>query len=1343
MSSIWQSFVPYRVVQELIADPHVSPVGREKRSKVVALFADVSGFTAMSEALGRFGKSGTEDLTVIINHYFEPMIDLIRSYGGIIGKFGGDAMTVIFPCETDAHSGVVNRALQCALDMQARMGNYEMLSTRAGTFSLEMKAGLAIGTVMCTTIGDPALRLEYIIAGNVLDRCADAEHHANKGEIVIENELKDFVEGIDSIDLGNGFSLVRGIEMPVAPAPLPGLPDLPESVNQILSAYVHPSIAERVQRNQLSFINEHRKVTVMFIGFTGFDYDNDLDVAAKLQDYFSEVIKIINRYDGYLNKVDMGDKGSKYIVLFGAPLAHEDDDERALRCALELQNLSISAVHIGINTGNVYSGQVGSVKRQEYTVMGDAVNLAARLMQLAQPGQILASENTFDGNQNAFVWQLHDSVMVKGKSDPIQLYELIRLRRQGTMRLKDLEYTLPMVGRKAEIKLIKDAIAKALKGEGQIVGITAEAGMGKSRLATEIIPWAIAQGFSDFGSECLSHGMNTSYLVWQQLFRSFFDVPVSATLDEQLDHLDCELEVIDPSFVQRKPLLGRVLDIPISDNRLTRSMDAKLKKESLEALLVSSINYRARENPLMIILEDCHWIDPLSNDLLEAIGRNIASAPVLLLVIYRPPGSRGTQPKITDFGYFTEIRLTEFTQEETESLIGLKLEQLFGESIKVPDEVIKLIAERAQGNPFYIDEMLNLIYDQKIDPTDIESFYRFDLPDSLHSLILSRIDQLAENTKTTLKVASVIGRSFKANWLWGVYPQLGVPERVKAQLELLSQMDITPLDKPEPELEYLFRHIITREVAYESLAVATREMLHDQIGQYIERMFPDELERFIDLLAYHYGNSPNAQKQQEYLRKAGEAARRTYANDAAIGYYKQLVQLLAEDEQCEIWLELGRIWRLIGEWDETEKAVRKALKLAEQSEDQDLQAQSEYLFGTLLRYRGQYTEASDWLNKANAKFDKLKDQDGILNAMREIGVLYWVQGNFQDALLWLERSKAVATKNGDKKGICRAVGNMGLVYELLGDSTKALEHHIEGYRIAKESKDYLNMGVISGNMGNVYLMDGRYHRALESYMRCLQIALELGDRQGVSYAVGNVGTVYFSQGDYSASLTCQSMNLQIALELGDTLGISMALWYLALNYMELKQFEIAGRLLSQAIQIARNMDIQYDLCEYIYYYARLLTQQGDITLARQNNQEALTLANQVDHPEIQLKAELLAIRLKALANEIDHQSAIVAFEQLSAGEDDIELDPQELASIHYEIWRLDNDQTEHRNEAAGIYHSLFAQSPNVTFSRRYEEMTGQKLPAPPRLPPLPEIVTRNQTDLTSLLKQVDIIVDRM
>ena len=1335
MSSIWQSFIPYHIAQDLAERPSFPLTSVEQRLTAVALFADVSGFTAISEVLGAAGKAGSEELTTILNSYFGPMIALIRSYGGIIAKFGGDAMMVFFPYEQSSAVDTVVRAVQCALDMQTRMADYQAIQTQAGTFSLAMKAGLAAGPLLCTTVGHSALRLESVVAGTVLDRCAEAEHHAQAGEVVLHQELLTITDAIAVVPRQGDFSLVKTVNRPVQRAPLPPIAKLSPSTIETIAAYMHPVIAQRIRTGQTRFINEHRRATTLFVSFPGFDYDDDPDVGEKLQIYLYRVIQTVERYDGYLNKVDMGDKGSKYIILFGVPIAHEDDEDRALRCALEIQSLPGTAVRIGVNTGFVYSGQVGSELRQEYTVMGDAVNLAARLMQSAAWGQIIVSQPTRAATGKAFNWGQEQSLQVKGKTHAITCCPLQGLKRPAALQLQEPVYALPMIGRETELQQIQQRLALARQGRGQIIGITAEAGMGKSRLAAEVIKQAIEQGFAGYGGECLSHGVNSSYLVWHNLLRGFFDFDPFGTIEKQIKHLEAELTAIDPTLIPRLPLLNRALNLAIPDNDFTRPMDAKLQKTSREALIVDCIHHVATENPLLLVLEDCHWMDSLSDDLLLAVGRNIANVPVLIMVIYRTPESDSGRPQIARLAHYHEVFLKEFTTTEAEKLIGLKLVRFFGQLGSIPAEFVERITERAQGNPFYIDEMINLIRDRGIDPSDVEALQTLDLPGSLHSLIISRLDQLAEAAKTTLKVASVIGRLFKARWLWAVYPKLGTPARVKEQLALLHKLDITPVDQPDlEEVEYLFKHILTREVAYESLAVATRRMLHEQIGLYIERSFPHERDQYVDLLAYHFGLSRNTEKQQVYFRMAGKAAQAAYANDAAIEYYQRLLPLLPPSEQSGVMLELGTVWQLVGKWDDAEEVYEQALALARQLHDEAAQALCEYKQGALLRFKGAYDEALDWLAHAQARLEALGDQPGLVNVLLEAGIVYWSQGEYARALSLFERCEQIGRDSDNWRGIYRAVGNMGNLYRTQGQYDRALRCYDQCYQIATQLDDRLGAGVATGNNGGVYLDKDDYPRALDSFVQYFNISLELGYRYGMEIAVGNMGEVYEKQGDYRRSLACYRYNLSVALEIGDRLGVGFAIWGMAKAYVEQGWYETAATLLQQAITIGRILDTPYELCEFLYTRADLLTRQEQYEQALLVNEEALQIAAEVNHPQIQLDARLLQGRLRSAANPVEARELLAQL--LDAGQSEAD-----RAAVLYEIGRLaEKDVGE---ETAVLYQTLYQRTPNIKYKRRYEKLTGTTLPTPPNLPPLPPIVTNFPVTLEPLLQQVDAFIEEL
>src|SRR5215216_721134 len=297
MSTAWLPYLPEHLAHAIAARPDALQIGHAQRVQAVALFADVSGFTPMSEALARTGRRGAEDLTLILNRYFTRMIALLHDYGGIVCKFGGDALTVIFPYHMRMRGSVTRRAVTCAHAMQAAMPDYAAIPTSAGMFGLAMKIGIARGSLLSMTAGDTD-RLEYILAGGPLDRCADAEHHADKGEIVVDDRLLDDLGSLSAVEQRDGFSCIGRLLRPARTVSFRPLPEISPSAAAVYTRYMHPAIAQRIAAGQAGFINEHRQVSVLFVNFSGFDYDANAQAGAQLQAYLREVFAVVRRYDG-------------------------------------------------------------------------------------------------------------------------------------------------------------------------------------------------------------------------------------------------------------------------------------------------------------------------------------------------------------------------------------------------------------------------------------------------------------------------------------------------------------------------------------------------------------------------------------------------------------------------------------------------------------------------------------------------------------------------------------------------------------------------------------------------------------------------------------------------------------------------------------------------------------------------------------------------------------------------------------------------------------------------------------------------------------------------------------
>ena len=1337
MTTMWQAFLPWHIARDLAYMPLDDLIGRDERFDAVALFADVSGFTAISEALAQSGRRGAEELTDILNSYFAPMIELVVSYGGIVGKFGGDAMTILFPYTRPTRRAVVRRAIQCALDMQAAMSYYAAIPTSAGVFGLAMKAGLAEGTVLSTTIGDAAIRVEPILAGELLDRCADAEHHATKGEVVVHMPLLDGIGAVEILEeRGHGgeehFACLARLGRRARKAPLPPLPPLDTPAIEAIATYLHPSIAGRLRADASGFLNEHRKVTILFVSFAGFDYDHDPAVVAQLQEYAGAVIRTVQQYDGYLNKIDMGDKGSKYIVLFGAPLAHEDDELRAVHCALALQALPVPA-RIGVNTGVVFCGQVGSAVRQEYTVMGDPVNLAARLMQASQPGQVLVSDFTRRYAAAGFSWQALPSIRVKGKSEPIEIFTAGAAQAPAVQALRTPAGALPLVGRTHELAEAAALIAQVQAGRGRVFGLIADAGMGKSRLAAAIVALAGERGLAVYGGACQAYGAQTSYLVWHDIWRGMLGIDPAWPATRALQHVAQRLDQFDPQLVPRLPLLGPLLTLPIDDTPLTRSLDPQLRTELLRSLLLDLLR-RLALGPQLIVLEDCHWIDPLSYELLAFLGRNLADIPLLLLVITRPPDrSGGPLEWAARLPWYAEVLLDELPPADAAELAYSKLHRIWGDELAVSAQLIEQIAQRAHGNPFYIEEIVNYLRDRQINPQDPLALQQLELPATLHSLVLSRIDQLAEDEKTTIKVASVIGRLFRASWLWGSYPPLGTPDTVRQQLQNLSRLDLTPLDRPPPDEEYLFKHITTQEVAYESLAYATRTMLHERVGGFVEQQYDAGLEQLLDVLAYHYGRGADHNKHRIYFRRAAEAARRTYANQAAIDYYERLIPLLEGVERGTALLALGEIRQLTGDWGAAEAHYREAdhrgkgIVVAP--------AHADVARGGLFASPASFDEALQRLDAAELILARHGEWAGLGVALERIGLIAFEQGNYDRALACAGQRLVLAREQDDTDGICAALDNLGIVMFMRGEPAEALAHLGEALELAHQS-GLRRREIIAGNdMAGVCWGTGDYPAAMGYLQQALAVAIEIGYQQQIGFILGNAGLLYTEAGDYQPALECFARALQIAADLGDWPAIVAALGNLAFCLDNQQYDTAADRAYQLATAIGRAIGAREFLAGDLYHHAELCAQHDRNAEALAYAGEARTIAEEVERHDVVLRAALLELRLQSAAGVLDRHAAAATLAALQ----ETWPEPADQAAILYARWQMQPDDTAAREAAADAYHDLSETDPAIDNRRRYAAAAGTSLPPPAPLPQLALLAASSAPSLDTLLARIELM----
>lgn len=1212
-----------------------------------ALFADISGFTPLAEALAQAlgPRRGAEELLRTLNRICDVLVGAVHRYRGSVIGFAGDAVTCWFD-ETSCAAPAALRAATCAMEMQQEM---EQFSDTPSPIAL--KVAMASGPARRFLVGDRDRGYVDIVAGKTIDRMAAAEHCAGRGETVADAatvaELGDGVHVAEWRDAGaegapERFALLGKLAAraprcdwePLAPGAL--------TAEQV-RPWVLPAVYERLQTGLGEFLAELRPAVALFLRFVGIDFESDPEAGEKLGAFIQRTQQIVGRYEGVVLQVTVGDKGAYFYANFGAPVAHEDDAYRAVQAGLLLREAAaemgtLAPVQIGISQGMTRTGAYGGTAQRTYGVQGDEVNLAARLMTQAAPGELLISGRVHKALPPEFSCEPRMPVRPKGKTEPVPVFAVVAITRQRAMRLQEPVFALPMVGRTAELALLEERLALALDGHGQVVGITGEAGIGKTRLAAEVIRLARRAGFTGYGGACQADGVNTSYLAWKPVWQAFFDIDPAAPLRRQLRHLEMELTDRAPERVEAMPLLSAVLDVPLPDNDLTRALEPRFRKSALEALLLDCLGSSAREaaeegTGLLLVLEDLHWLDSASADLLALVARAIADLPVLLVLAYRQSeDAESPAAGCEGLPYFTCMRLGELRAVDVEQMIRAKLAQLYpeGQGSVLPTLIARLGA-RVQGNPFYLEELLNYLHDRGFDPRDPGTLEALELPDSLQRLVLARIDRLTTHQQLTLKVASVLGRLFWLSHLHGYYPALGDTPELKADMAVLARLDVAPLDAraasagADAELAYLFRHIVTHEVAYETLPRATRAFLHGQYGRYLEAQSTGEIDRHLDELAYHYDHSENLPKRREYLRRAGVAAAARFANVEAIDYLGRALALAPADDREERYAlllaraqvynlqgareaqardleELRSLAALLGdplrearvalEWSDyhlrtsdlpgsiaaAQTALERVRQAGEQglpgsgaepSEPARIASQANFFWGAALAYQGEFGEARVRHEEALALARSAGLRPEEARSLHGITFDLGEQGDIAQAIPFEEAALPIYREVGDKAGESGCLDFLGYLHVAMANYEAGGAYLEQGLRLARQIGFRLREINVLYHLGIQHHLMGDYAAAKADLEKCLAWDRETGDQRSAANRLKNICRSDRGLGQPAAACEHCREALAIYQSVGDRSGEASAWEYMAKALVDLGRLPEAAEASGRALAMLR------------------------------------------------------------------------------------------------------------------------------------------------------------------------------
>jgi predicted ATPase/class 3 adenylate cyclase len=1016
-----------------------------------------------------------------------------------------------------------------------------------------------------------------------------------------------------------------------------------------------PGLQTKLRKSRLS--GQRKPVTILFTDIVGstaiaetMDPEDWRDIVSGVH---QRIGKAIYAYEGTITQL----LGDGVYAFFGAPITHEDDPVRAVLSAMDIQQ-SIRdyasslkkdpawlQVRVGINTGEVVIGDIAADMHVEYLAFGDAVNVAARLESAAEPGAIVVSDATHEQVRHRFEVEDLEPIRAKGKKEHLAAFRIQKLRSEP-LRVRGIEgLESPLVGRNVERESIELAIARLREGQGGILTLVGEAGLGKSRLVTEIRKSCFTDEVHWLEGRCLSYGKKTPYQLWTSALRDLFDLDATEPPSQQIERIEATITGRCPDQVDSiLPYLLALLGLP-EDTHPNIKL-ANLSGEALQMAIFNAIEIlisgTAQQRPIVLVCEDLHWADPTSLELLERIVRLPETLPLMVILVLRPDQACGAwklreELKSSESERFVDLELAPLSENQSVDLV----QQLLA-SDSLPEELKHQILTRAAGNPFYVEEILRGLIDSnfiRLDPssgvwTVDEAITDIPIADSLHAVLMARVDQLPEAARRTLDVAAVLGRRFDLDLLQKVldYPADGI---LKNTALLIERQFFHPSKSDSPRT-VVFKHALTQEVTYSALLKRDRKQMHAQVGAALEDLFPTRLDAWVDQLALHYLRAEVWDRAWKYNIAAGKKAQEGFANVEAIGYLLAslaMVDQLDSIEEAEVistMLELAAVHDRINQYEEALNCLTEAMATAEKIEVEHqrlvMSARIHQKQGQVLRSMGEYERAEATIR---AGLELVKEESswerGAL--LIHLASILTRQGEYAEAKQACADGIADLEDVGDQVELAHAYSLLGTIQRDLGDTDASFTHRQKSLEISETIENLPLQMEAHNNLAVAYYDLGQYEKAVHHYQRSREISERIGNLNTLARAEINLGEIQIIWGEWDEAERAIQKALDIWLRRGYSLGQAYGSCVMGNLYVHREEPEDALSYLNRSLELFKELGAQSFLPAIYRLMADAYFLQGDLEQTEVYCQKALALAEELEMSQDQAVILRLAGRL--------------------------------------------------------------------------------------------------------------------
>ncbi len=1175
-----------------------------------AIFADLSGFSSMTDVLSAYGAHGAEVLANMMRVVFEPLVDAVYEQGGFVIGYAGDAFNAIFPVEQDEVEAM-RRCLAAAWTIQSYTKAHPLASTPYGDFTIRIKVGIGFGATTWQIFKSVSgKRASYWFRGQSLNGAVEAEESACAGDVIADpiscNLLRD---SIIAQPIGDCF-LIQSIRTEL---PAPAALSPPKPADDLVDIFFGDEVTH------LPIVGEFRQVVNLFI-----DIPSSISDEALIRPFMETVYLLQEQYGGFFLRPELGDKGFNLLMFWGAPTAHENDVDRALNFILELSGRTGIPLRAGISYRLAYAGFIGSSQREDYTAYGWGVSMAARMMQRAGAGEYWMDEEIARRASKRFNLEPLGEQHFKGFKRGQKISALV-----GHKNLVEAVYHGRLVGRGQELAALS-AFVEPLK-RGQFAGVMilkGEAGIGKSRLVHSFqysgyfkdfpAQWAVCQAdeilrlpfnpFTDWLKkhfELLEGQPDEVNLIQflrtiQQLVESTPDAELTAELDRTSSVLAALVNIAQP-------------------DSLYESLDAKGRYENTLIALSVFLRAQSLQKPFILFLEDTHWLDDDTKDFLSYFVRILLAEPekqypIAIVTTQRPEGN---SPWAMDEIPSRELQL--------DKLSSGSLSQLAADVLSHPiaDSLLTLLDTRADGNPFFAEQILRYLSEQGALVLGADGKYfanvqaETSLPTDVRAVLVARLDRLTQQVKETVQTASVLGREFEVRVLG---------EMLRSNHDFsshLAQAEKADIWVQLTEIEYLFRHALLRDAAYSMQLVARQRELHGLAVSAMETVYRDDLEPHYGKLAYHAEKADLLEKALQYLTLAGRLSLGVYQNHRAIDYFSRALACVPADDwraSFDILIERAEAYYRVSEYDALSRDLDNLEVLANKLNLDELTgrvfSKRSHYFNSL----GDYHNAIHYADKATTHSEAAQDNATLLAVYLVTQSALMHTGQTVEAMRQGRTALEFAKRIHDRRGESVALTVLGLVAVESEGPASARLYHEQALHISREIKDRYLEAKILNNLANAVASLGDYPAAQDYYYQSLSIFQEQGDLSGKGLIWINLGWLAGMLGDYSAARDNYERGLVILRKIGSRMEEMFA--YINLGAVEVAQGHAkeAFAWLEKAFILSASTGEQAASGWAHFYsgHAHLLT--GDFDLAVQSFLKSIEIRTQVSAPVLIMEA---------------------------------------------------------------------------------------------------------------------------